>query len=96
MATQITYKVTTETASYGSDVTVEQARTIANYIADKLYDYADQEGYDLTVEIVGHTDGTNPYEGDDSDEEAAYADIASYDEANWTDWAGEALNEQVA
>lgn len=91
--TELTYYVSSESESYGQDCTTEQASIIADYIADKMVEYAEQQGYDATIEIRAHVGGERGKAWDE-DGEAALEDMASYDESNWTDWAGEALNGQ--
>lgn len=87
---ELTYYVSSETESYGPDTTEEQAQVIADYIADKLAAYASEQGYDATIEIRAHVGGERGQAWDEAGE-AALEDMASYDEANWTDWAAEAL-----
>lgn len=88
---EIIYKVTTESDSYGSECTTDQAKTFAHYIAEKIYEYADDQGYDLFVEIVYHSLNINPYF--DDEEAAAWDDINTYIEDNWVDWLSDCFME---
>jgi hypothetical protein len=85
----IEYEVTTETASYGPECTVEMAQECARIIERRVLDYADDMGYDVTVYLRSHVRGVNPYAGWGDPEESAWEDVNSYVEANWVDWIGQ-------
>lgn len=88
----LTYYVTRERDSYGNDVTVEQAQTIANTIADRMAAYAAQQGYAAEIEIVSHRGGAAGRAYNEAGD-AALDDMAAYDEAHWTDWTDAALRD---
>lgn len=92
---ELTYYVTSESDSYGPECTTEQAQAIANYIVEKMTAYAEKRGYEAEILIVSHRSGDTGECWDDAGE-AALSDMTLEEQANWTDWVGEALNVDAA